>query len=147
MASWKYDTCALCTGKGKAQGKKCPVCNGYGYWEFIEDNNHLAVKTLQTGQIFEGEVKELCDRRMNQLTPDNMQAVLQDLSGGTEEDFNAIHKAGAQKWGWAWVHANRFAIELCKLSGGDPTEHCLSLSRLVWIWLEEENQKKVDTPT
>jgi hypothetical protein len=145
---WDFDTCTLCKGSGKVESGKCPVCKGMGLWEFVVEDNHLAVHALLTGETPESEwVKTLCNRRMAQVTPDNIEDVLRLLEASVQNtDFDALHASGAKKWGWAWVHANRFAIELCRLCGGDSTKHALALSRLAWKWLTEENQKKVDAP-
>ena len=149
MQSWNFDTCTLCHGSGKLADDKCPVCNGMGLWEFVSEDNHLAVQALVYGETpANPHVKELCDRRTAQVTPDNLEVVLNllDRKEATESDFNALQLAGATKWGWAWVHANRFAIELCRLCGGESTTHRYALTKLAWKWLSEENQKKVDAP-
>ena len=145
---WSYDTCILCHGKGKIQGRQiCPVCEGEGLWEFVVDDNARAVQCLVNGETPENEhIREICDRRLAQVTPDNFYQMMALQGSGTESDFDALHDAGARKWGWAWAHANRFAIELARLCGGNPTEHRVALSRLAWKWLQEENQKKVDAP-
>jgi len=147
--NWDFDTCALCHGTGEVDDGKCPVCKGFGLWEFVAEDNHRAVVSLLQGDTPENpHVKELCDRRLAQVTPDNLEAVLKLLERTpcSENDFNALHAAGAKRWGWAWVHANRFAIELCRLCGGDPTEHRAALTKMAAKWLAEENQKKVDAP-
>jgi hypothetical protein len=145
----EYEHCPLCRGIGKIQETEiCPVCKGEGFWEFYPDVNHKAVVALLQGDTRENpHVKELCDRRMAQVTPDNLEAVLKllDRSGATDDDFNALQLAGATKWGWAWVHVNRFVIELCRLCGGEATEHRYALTKLAWKWLTEENQTKIDT--
>lgn len=145
---WDFDTCALCKGTGKVEAGSCPVCKGMGLWEFVVEDNHKAVTALVSGELPENEtVKAMCNRRLAQVTPDNIEAVLQLLeSTARNDDFEALHASGAAKWGWAWVHANRFAIELCRLCGVDSTEHRLALTRLAWKWLTEENSKKVDAP-
>jgi hypothetical protein len=149
MASWDFDTCALCHGSGELTTGKCPICNGFGLWEFVNEDNNLAVQSLVRGETPANEhVKELCERRLAQITPDNLESVLDLLEKEepTDDDFNALQLDGATRWGWAWVHANRFAIELARLCGGDPTEHRYALSRIAWKWLLEENQKKIDAP-
>lgn len=148
---WSYDRCILCLGKGKNNntGKPCVVCNGEGFWEFVSDINHLAVQVLLGNNSVENEqAKIICNRRLPELTPDNYQIVLRSLSNNikNEDAFNAIHAAGASKWSWAWTHTNRFAIELCRLCGGVPTDYPLALSRLAWKWLsEEENENSLLT--
>lgn len=154
MVSWQYDTCDLCKGKGKIYKEKlsveCPICHGYGYWEFVSEENHLAVQALLTGISPEDpHVQEICNRRLAQITPDNIEEALNFLEEGITDEgyaFNAIQGNGATKWGWAWLHANRFAIELCRLCGGNSTKHRLGLSLLAWKWLKEEDQKKIDAP-
>jgi hypothetical protein len=148
LPSWKYDTCVLCKGVGKIEGKLCVVCNGEGFWEFVAENNYLALKCLLEGETpANEEVKEICDRRLAQVNPDNLNEVLGPLEAAAKEtNFDALHQAGSEKWGWAWLHANRFAIELVKLCGGVPTDHSMACSWLAWKWLSEENQKKIDAP-
>ena len=75
----------------------------------------------------------------------DLESTVSDLE--VENAFQGLQDAGSEKWAWAWLHANRFAVELCKLCGGVPTEHRYALSRLAWNWLSEENQKKVDVPS
>ena len=142
---WDFDTCTLCRGIGKIEAETCPICKGMGLWEFVVDNNHKAVVTLLSGETPESDlIKDLCNRRLAQVTPDNIEAVLKLLERSQKTDFEALHAFGAKKWGWAWVHANRFAIELARLCGVDSTKYSLALSRLASKWLTEENQKKVD---
>ena len=146
---WDFDTCNLCHGSGKLQNENCPVCQGIGLWEFVSEDNHLAVLTLLNMEyhVENSRAKEICNRRLQQVTPDNIEGTLASLEKSTTEaDFNALHASGAKNWGWAWVHANRFAIELARLCGSDPTAHRYGLTRLAFNWLFEENQKKVDAP-
>ena len=113
-------------------------------WEFVVNENQKAVTALLTGETPENAaIKALCDRRLAQVTPDNIEAVLTLMESSTRnDDFEALHATGAKRWGWAWVHANRFAIELCRLCGVDSTKHPLGVTRLAWKWLSEENPKK-----
>ena len=144
---WSFDTCTLCKGSGKISSGICLICNGMGLWEFVVDDNHKAVAALVSGETPESEeAKAICDRRLAQVTPDNIQIVLAMLETPKKNDFEALHDAGSKKWGWAWVHANRFAIELARLCGVEPTAHRAALTRLAWNWLSEEKSKKIDAP-
>jgi hypothetical protein len=146
---WSYDTCALCKGKGKINRVQvCPVCKGEGLWEFVDEDNAKAVHSLLSGEAPENErVKRICEHRLASLTPDNFQDVIKAHDQpGNESDFNTLHQAGAKAYGWAWLHTNRFAIELLRLCGGDPTDHRLAMTRLSLEWLLQENQKKIDAP-
>jgi hypothetical protein len=145
MASWNFDACETCDGSGKINGRKCAFCEGTGFWEFVAEDNHLALQALRGGDPANENIKALCDRRLKQVTPDNLGIVLALLEV-EDFDFDALQQSGAERWGWAWLHANRFAIELVKLCGGIPTQHGLACSKLAWKWLSEENQKKVDAP-
>jgi hypothetical protein len=144
MASWKYDICKTCEGSGSIHGHPCVFCVGSGFWEFIAEDNYFAVEVLVNGIAPTNEkIKEICNRRLEQITPDNVSEVLAAYAGANS-DFDAIHQAGSEKWGWAWLHTNRFVIELVKLCGGNPLEHRMACSRLAWKWLSEENQIKID---
>jgi hypothetical protein len=141
---WDFDTCTLCKGTGKIEAGTCPVCKGMGLWEYMVNDNQKAVTALLNGEPPETEtVKALCDRRLAQVTPDNIEDVIKLLEAVLKnEDFDALHASGAKRWGWAWVHANRFAIGLVNLCGVDSAKHPLAVSRLAWKWLTEENPKK-----
>ncbi len=155
-ATWNYASCDLCKGKGKIRTKEeCPICKGFGIWEFVAEDNEAAVRFLNDPEADVSEAaKELCGRRIAAFSPDTVDQTLLALELGSPQvgspEFNAewdsIHQEGAAKWGWAWVHTNRFAIALCKLNGADHLQHPYALSQLVWNWLEEEQQEKIDAP-
>ena len=154
MPSWSYAACDTCRGKGTLQNEVCPTCNGYGYWEFVKDErNDVALDALK-GEVSNSVGTDLANGRIAGLTPDNFYQTLIDLSehfkygeGDEQIAFEALHNAGADRWGWAWLLTNRFAIELAKLNGYNHTEHRYALSKLVWTWLEREQQEKVEAPS
>jgi hypothetical protein len=142
-----YGPCDLCGGSGKIQGTKiCPVCDGFGVWEFIAEDNEAAVRFLNdpTADVSE-YAKQICGERIHSLPPDQCETMLVILDRPTG-DYDALQLAGAERWGWAWVHANRFAIALCKLNGSDHVEHSYALSKMAWFWLDREKQTKIEVP-
>lgn len=154
MATWNYSKCDVCAGRGTLRGMEtCPACQGFGYFEFIAERNNEALEALINEAPTE-EAKATCNRRLADLTPDNVHTVLTEYGEGyvfgnddEVQAFTALHNAGATRWGWAWLHANRFAIELCRLNGGDYVRYRLAVSKLAWKWLEEEGQQKVVAPS
>ena len=144
-----YATCDLCSGKGKINGsQKCPVCDGFGIWEFVADDNEAAVRFLldPTADVSD-HAKFICGERIHSVPPDHFDVMMSVLDQPTKiSSFDELHEAGAVRWGWAWVHANRFAISLCRLNGGNSTEHAYGLTKLAWYWLDREKQEKVETP-
>lgn len=142
-----YGPCDLCEGTGKILGKKeCPVCLGFGVWEFVADDNEAALRFLKDPDADVSDfAKKICGERIHSLPPDHYEAMLRVLDH-PQETLDELHMAGARKWGWAWTHANRFAIALCKLNGGDPTQHSYGLAKMAWSWLEKEKQGLVEAP-
>jgi hypothetical protein len=142
-----YGPCDLCKGSGRIRGTDtCPVCDGFGIWGFVAEDNEAAVKFLNDPTVEVSEhAKFICGERIHSLPPDQCENMLVILDRPVE-DLNALHLAGAEKWGWAWVHANRFAIALCRLNGGDPTNHVYGLTKMAWFWLEREKQVKIEVP-
>jgi hypothetical protein len=141
-----YDLCTLCMGQGKITNDACPVCEGFGYVEFVVDENSRALNALR-GEEADETSKQICNRRLrdSKLNPDNIRITLLDLAcgfrPGTDAEqaaFEALNDAGARRWGWTWTNANRFAVELAKLSGIPPAEHRYALTKLAYKWLHEE---------
>jgi len=143
-----YGDCTLCEGKGVFHGKKCAFCNGFGLWEFVVDDNEGAVRFLTdpTADVSD-KAKILCGQRIHSIPPDYILQILIWLnSGATDAMAERIHDIAARRWGWAWLHTNRFAIELAKLNGIDHTEYAFGLIQLSWHWLEREKQGRIDAP-
>lgn len=142
-----YSRCELCEGKGKIRGNEvCPNCDGFGIWEYVTDDNDAALRFLNDPEAdVSDHAKFICGERIHSLPPDNIEDMLRVLDH-PQEPLEALHKAGSEKWGWAWLHANRFAIALYKLNGGDPTEHPYGIAKVAWFWLDRENQQKIEAP-
>ena len=143
-----YGPCELCEGKGKIQeNEKCPNCDGFGIWEFVADDNDAALRFLKDVDApdVSDHAKAICGDRIHSIPPDNIEQMLRVLDH-PQESFDELHRAGSKKWGWAWLHANRFAIALCRLNGLDPKEHPYGISKVTWCWLERENQEKIEAP-
>ena len=139
---WAYSQCEVCKGTGQVLQKDCPVCEGEGMWEFPANFTEEVLRALNLDAQVSPEAKAVCDQRIQAFTPDDVDIVLGQVNQG--DSFEALHEAGAFRWGCAWLHTNRFAIELCKLCGGDHVRHRESLSVLSWLWLEREGQQKPD---
>jgi len=142
---WKIEQCPHCEGRGKFEDTKCLVCNGEGLWEVYVDDNYLATQFLiqQEGDFPEHVIK-LCNTRLQGITPDNILTVLDRLQNGLipgeleEKNFMNLHQAGAKRWVWSWLNANRFVIELAKLNNVDYTKYRYALCSLVFGWLKSE---------
>jgi hypothetical protein len=137
--------CDLCNGLGRFNGKKCPTCEGFGFWEFVVDDNEGAVRFLNdmTAEVSERS-KQICGGRIHSVPLENFEQMLTVLNANvTEAAYNRIHEAASKRWGWAWVHGVRFGIALCKLNNVDYSIYAFGLIQLVWHWLEHENQDKV----
>lgn len=144
-----YAPCELCEGKGKIRGNEmCPNCDGFGIWDYVADDNEAAVRFLKDSEATDvsDHAKIICWERIHSLPPDNIEQMLRVLDKPTKESFDELHKAGSQKWGWGWLHANRFAIALCRLNGIDPKKHAYGITKVSWYWLERENQEKIEAP-
>lgn len=144
----QYGNCALCKGKGTFLGKKCTLCDGFGLWEFVVDDNEGAVRFLVDPQADVSEnAKILCGQRIHSIPPDFMIQYLEWLNqGATPELYNRINDIASRRWGWAWLHTNRFAIELTLLNGIHAPDYAFALMQLSWHWLEREKQGKVEAP-
>jgi hypothetical protein len=146
MNQWRYGICILCRGKGTIVGQTCPLCEGLCYWEYAADDNSAAVELLlHLGQSETNpapdEVQDIFNRRLASIDPENLPSIFADLIGqNPPRSDEALQQAGAETWGWAWVHALRFAIELCKLLGVDYITHRQGVSLLAWKWLEDEKK-------
>ena len=141
MERWETETCPLCGAK--PNNENCKVCEGKGFWEFLIDDNYLAMKALLEG--VDEKVTKICNRRIAGITPDNIVALLDRLQEGfvptsaiEQKHFDALYKAGAEKWEWAWLNTNRFAIELAKLNGVDYRKYRYALGSLCFGWLITE---------
>jgi hypothetical protein len=144
---WDFDTCPLCEGTGFFNGKSCKVCEGQGFWEFVTNDNHLAVKVLQGHGAAELHIVRLCNQRLAGITPDNIERILTRLQEGLEmgskqekERFDGLHKAGTKRWSWSWLHSNHFARELAILNNVDYVKFRYALTSLVFGWLMSEEK-------
>lgn len=117
-------------------------------WEFVVDDNEGAIRFLLDPEADVSEnAKLLCGTRIHSIPPDYIVQMLTVLNNGaSQEMYDRIHDIGARRWGWAWLHANRFAIELAKLNGINHPEYAFALTQLAWHWLEREKQGKVEMP-
>lgn len=137
--------CDLCVGTGRYDGKKCQPCQGFGFWEFVADDNEGALRFLNdmTAEVSD-RAKRLCGERVNSVAPEHFRQLLTYLnSGANVEMYQRIHGAASKRWGWAWFHVTRFVIALCKLNSIDHTEYGFGIIQLAWHWLEHEGQEKV----
>ena len=142
MTKTMTETCPLCDGSGRFNKKSCSICECDGKWEVVVDDNYLAMQVLVNMEGGSDKIVQICNRRIAGITPDNITSVLDHLQtglvyqqGDEQQRFDGLHKAGAKRWGWAWLNANRFAIELAKLHKADYTKYRYALSSLVFGWL------------
>ena len=98
MSSWTYAACETCDGSGKIDGRQCTFCSGTGFWEFVADDNHLALRVLRGEIEPDKRIKDLCNRRLKQVTPKNVHLFLGVLEI-EQIDFDALQQAGAERWG------------------------------------------------
>src|ERR1700733_2441844 len=138
----KFSICVLCDGTAMKNQNPCPVCDGRGTYE--ESIHSLAVKTLTNfDYVPDDEVRALCNRRIADLTPDNIKYILDTIAiDDTLERFMTLHSVGVKTWGKAWFHTNRFAIEFAKLNDVEPTQYGYALTMLAAIWLQQEDTEK-----
>jgi len=123
-------------------------------WIYVAEDNFMAMLALMSPlEEVPATIRSLCNRRIEGITPETLKDQLVHLGsrveiGSADEQhrFDELHKAGITRWGWAWLNANRFAIELSKLNKVPYAEHRYALSSMVWGWLELEGQKKVGSP-
>jgi hypothetical protein len=145
MNQLKIDKCYSCKGNGKIDKITCPVCEGYGVWEYIPDVNDAAVTyLLNPCAVVSDEAKKICNDRITTINANNPLASM-NLASTVIDDpkitaLEDLHSVGAERWGWAWLHTNRFAIELLRLHGVNPKIHSHALANLAWLWLESEGQ-------
>ena len=55
--------------------------------------------------------------------------------GREHQAFDALHHKGAERFGWNWIKANQWAVDVASEFGLDPTEHRLMLSNMAWKML------------
>jgi hypothetical protein len=141
MQHISYDSCNLCRGTGKWHNVTCILCEGFGLHENTDQSSAVSALLQIDGPPIDESVRNLCNSRLQGITPDNFEALLDCLTIKTSKaSFDALHKHGSLKWGWAWFHTNRFAVELATLYGIKASDYRYALSMLSSIWLIKESE-------
>lgn len=142
MESISYGPCNVCNRKRIKPD--CWLCEGLGYYEHTPESQAVEALLRLDGSPVSEATKRILDARFHGITPDTFLSLLVGLAVVADGTFTELHNRGSLKWGMAWVHTNRFAVELAKLHGIDFTEHKCALSVLSWIWLENEEAIMMD---